>query len=491
MRHHAMFSYLFLTFSFVLNALSTSVNPYTLYFYLNISLLLYVLRSIYMLWKGSNKAILLHPLALSFVFNFLFFGGGLTYFFLIDENYKPASAMLSEIYVDPVYLVKAGFLINISAVCTWWGYHSSLARRLSNYFTRLFSNLGSRQIVPNTFILICLFVLGYAVKIILMDLGLYGRLLDAESVAFGSGTSFLASQTAPLKNLSLIPFVFVCYSYFKHGRLSWLFYSSSVLEFFFAFLEAARGPVMALFIIMAAIKYYSTRNIDLKWVSFGMLVVYFAFTIVHDFKYYILYSDITRGTPIELVEGFLNHVSLTDEEEEEESLSNTLYLKIFGRMNYVMEMSAAIAYKDEVGLKKSDPAFLEELLSVPIDVVIPRSVQGTVSVSWGDWFRYYVLHRGSLDTTYSIAFSPLAFFYFIGGTIVVIIGFFGYGIILRSIENLFNLGFMGFLLFVLIGATIIIFKTAIPQILVAYLRLLIFAGIISKILPTVSKKNIL
>ena len=92
-----------------------------------------------------------------------------------------------------------------------------------------------------------------------------------------------------------------------------------------------------------------------------------------------------------------------------------------------------------------------------------------------------MLNRGTTTEKYNIAFSPIAFLFFSGGYIFVFLGFFFYGILLKSIHNLPQLGFTGFIFFILIGSSIFQFKTNIPASLVTFFRFIIFLAIRVKI----------
>ena len=464
---HPIQSLLFLIISSSLFIIRNSYDPLFIYFLLNISLLLYVTFILNRLWKKYKTNFFFNPLVISLIVNFLFFSGGLTYFFLY-ENYNPITEVNSEIYLNSIYYAESGFLINISSVLVVFGFNTKIASNINKYILRksAFFSYNDLNIKPR--LLLLLILLTYYSKLLLFLNNLFGRI--------GVYDSNISSILSISSKLGLFTILVSSYHYFKYGRNRFLFYTCLILEVFFSFLSASRSPMISLFLLIFIIHIYVNKKINIKPVVYGLLVFIFSFTTITDFKRYVEEGNVTSTSINTIFINYYNNFKQFDFSFEKFKLDS------FGRLNYVSEMASAIQYKKEVGLSKGDPDFLKALSLVPIQVFLPNSLIGIKNYSYGDWFRYQVLNRGSTTQLYNISFSPLAFLFFSGGYFFVFIGFFFYGILLKSIDNLHSLGFTGLVFFFLLGSTLLQFKTNIPANLVDYFRLIILVPLIFKFL---------
>ena len=466
-RNYPFISAFFFITSVILFVLRDLYNPYYIYFLLNITLLFYVTFIVNKLRKKYSYKFVFNPLAISLIINFLFFSGGLTYFFLY-ENYIPLTIVNSEIYVNPIYYAEAGFLINISSIFMVIGFNSKIAFKFNQLLLKIFKNFSYKTPKIGFGGLIILILIIYGLKLFLFQNSLFGR--------SGNIDSELASSLSLLSKISLLPISLCSYSYFKYGRNQFLFYTCLVLELIFSFFEAARSPILSLFLILSLVYIYVNGIIPIKLFLYGFIVFIIAFTLFSDFKKYVEDGNVRSTSMIKTFSDYVENNTLSDFDFK--------YFKItaFGRLNYVSEISAAVQYKQQNGISENDPNFLKSLGLVPIKVFLPNSITGIQNYSFGDWFRFQVQNRGTTTQQYNIAFSPIAFLFFSGGYIFVFLGFFFYGILLKSIHNLPQLGFTGFIFFILIGSSIFQFKTNIPASLVTFFRFIILIPVTFKIL---------
>tara|TARA_B100001093_G_scaffold479610_1_gene508756 strand:+ start:9254 stop:10687 length:1434 start_codon:yes stop_codon:yes gene_type:complete len=461
-------SLLFFIISFVLFTLRDLYNPLFIYFLLNINLLFYVTFNLFKIWKKSDYNFFFNPLAISLIINFLFFSGGLTYFFLY-ENYSPISQVNSEINVNSIYYAESGFLINISSILMVFGYNSKIAFNFNRYILKTFKSFSYIEFKIKPFSIVILILLTYSSKLLLFYNGLFGRI--------GGHDSALSSILSLSSKLGLLTILLSSYNYFKYGRNKFLFYLCLILEIFFSFLEAARSPIISLFLLLFIVKLYVKPRIKIKSIIYGILVFIIAFTVVTEFKKYVEDGNVSSTNVRTIFSDFFENKLKKSEFDYKDFKINS-----FGRLNYVSELSSAIQYKHQTGLRKNDPNFLKSIYLIPIKVFFPNSFLGLKNNYFGDWFRYTVLNRGMITQQYNVAFSPIAFLLFSGGYIFVVIGFLFYGILLKSVDNLPQLGFTGFIFFILLGSSIFQFKTNIPSNVVTFFRFLILIPVTFKIL---------
>ncbi|MFT6137628.1 MAG: hypothetical protein ACJAUJ_000713 [Salibacteraceae bacterium] len=471
-------NFLFLVTSVViyLDGFTSDVN--TKFIILNGLLLIYTFY--YIAKTFRQKKNFLDPLILSLIINQLVFFGGLTSFFLIDDWRFIPGHSASLVSWHPTYLVKYILLLNIGTIFMIYGYHSKLGIKASRANYARIINSQITKINPSKLTLIAIAVVGVITKLYLMELGLFGRLLSEDHTVFGETQSFLASQLAPLNHISMIAFVFVCYRYFNKVKgYSLLFYLLIGSEIFFAFIDGSRKPILELYILLFLIFYFVKKKVNFNILALGLITIYLAFTIVLEFKFYVLNNKISKIEPITLITNFIKYRAVY-EDLIQEKIYEKVESNISYRINFVTQATSALVHADHDGIGANDPDFLLGVLLVPFDVVVPKSIQGTAAVNWGDWFRFSVLHRGHDYTTYSIPFTPLGYLYFLGGSFAVFFGFFIYGILLRSIILLPQAGFIGFLFFLLLLTCVGMFETAIPQSLIRYLRYLFILPFVFK-----------
>ena len=358
---------IFFIFSFLLFALTNYFNPLIIYFLLNVLLVLYIISVLLKIWKKNKFNLLLNPLAIALVINYLFFSGGLTYFFLFD-NYIPQSNVITELYINPVYYAKAGFLINLSSIFLVIGYNTKIGLRLNKFLLKISRGFSYREILPNSFVLSISVLIIYSIKLLLLENGLLGRLADISYTSESS--SYILSQLNFFSKLSLLPLLFISFSYFKYKANRLLFYICIILELLFSFLEASRSPVISLFLLVFVVHFYVNRKISFRVIFFALIFFIATFTIITNFKNFANSNNFSSLSVKTIFDEFLGNKSTSTDFNIKD-----FYQTSFGRLNYVNEIAAGIQYKDQNGLSRSTLPFLEELFLIPIKTFIPALEQ--------------------------------------------------------------------------------------------------------------------
>lgn len=453
----------------------------TPFYLLSGAVLSYNLVQLYRLYRSGRKHFWITPMVLSFIPNTLFYlGAGSNFLLLTEGKYYLRYDYLNLPGVMD-YMVYAMFLTAVANLFTWWGYRSSLGRSAARLHLRTFSyerwigdNIGTLNIV---FFLL----LGIAFKFLLLHYGLYGRLTDASKTVLAEETSFLASQTRFLKNLSILPYTILCYFYFKYGKYRSLFVFALIFEIFFSLISGARGPIIMTLIVTFLIYYFAKETFKKRFILIGFFTLIFAMTIGQEFKdYAISRKDNSNISTIGLISGFFEfRNNLSDEYKER--LYGEIYFNIAIRVNFVSEAAIAMHYNDTQGLDDSDPRFVRELVMLPINTVIPRFVIGVPAYPFGYWFKTKVLHYNK-DLVYNIAFSPIGYLYFAGGPLLIFAFFFLYGVVLRWSHAYLQFGILSFLLYLALIGSVAVFKTNVPGVFINFVRTIVVFPIVFNLL---------
>lgn len=445
---------------------------------LSVALIVYNGIEALALYNSNRTYFFLNPIIIACVVNFIIFQGGITNLLLYSDGEYYLDVFDEHLRDNLQWVTLAMTYTCYANVAMWLGYKLDIGRKIMQTFISWFryDRMGSSPL--NIQLIIALAVVGYLLKVYLLSQGLYGRLAEESYRAIGDDISFLHSQTRFLRQFSLLPFTLICISYFKtrENRLKWVFLVTLLLELFFAFIYGARHPIVVVALIVALTYYYSTQKLNIKIVLPVLVVLYLAFTIVMEFKEFALATTERSVSVVELLQNFMEYRENLDEHTKDVIYGN-LYENVVGRLNFVREGAIALKYDHNPGLQPGDPDFVKPLIMVPVDVFVPKFIQGKPKTAWGYWFKEKVVRHGS-NEFYNIAFSAIGYLNFAGGLPVVLLGFFLYGILLRGTYEFLFLGTLGFLIFLALIGSIALLKTAIPSMMVGYLRILLIYPVI-------------
>lgn len=384
-------------------------------------------------YKKDGHFFFISPIFLSMVIVFGLVFGGITNFILVWEGKYIIKGFGYKLFNEREWLVKTMFVANIAALATWIGYSSKLGQKLYDKVLSLgiYKKIYSSAISERR--LVAVAIIAYITKFYLFSIGLYGRIVDEQY--FEAGTGFKAgSQIRILGDLSYVTFLFISINKFKmpNAKNNFIFFISLALEMFFGFIYGARGPFITPFLIMLLANYYVTQKIRLINVAILIGAIYLAFTVVLEFKSFVLSKGFSRTSSTkELVQNFAERQSRYVNKDNQiydvnEALDATLI-----SVNFVPEAGVAIRQRDKIGMDHLEyPNIIKTVFLFPVDAFVPRFIQGENEFPWGYWFKEEVIEMNR-GLRYSIAMSPIGFLYLGGGLTLVIIGFWFYGLLLR------------------------------------------------------------
>ena len=434
-------------------------------------LLLFCLLAWQKIYTTEPAFFWINPFVIGTIMTFLLAAGGLTNWYRIGED---GLCMPSEI--APVLSTeRSWYNLAMGNTCyaaffTWLGYRSGVGTDLLRFLNIFWGRLVKSDISLQKLIFFTVFA--YIAKWYLFSVGLYGRVVSSEYFEAISGYK-AGSQIRILANLSLLTFTIICINFFrtKTPLFRRLFVVSLILEIFFAFIYGARGPFLIPFFIVFVTNYYVNRKFRLNYIFLLTIPVILAFTIVMDFKNYASSAAFNRSSsPIETITTFFSYRSTLSDAKKSEN-SDELTKNLFGSSNALSEAAMAIRYKDVYGLDNEDPSAFQSMISAPYNAYVPKFLQAQNEFPWGFWFKEKVLQHG-IGIQYSITVSPVGFLYLAGGTLMVCLGFFIYGFLLRLNYNLLFHNDMHFILFIMVLAEISNYDSIVASTLVNMLRVL-------------------
>jgi hypothetical protein len=385
---------------------------------------------------GKKDFFFISPIFLATLVNFGLVLGGLTNFILASfgENYFLRYSQLTY-PANYKWMHKTMFVVNLACCVSWLAYHSNIGAMIYRkimgigYLKTIFkADFSYKRIV-------ILAIIAYSVKFYLYSIGLFGRIVSTEY--FETGVGYKAgSQIRILGDLSYLTLFVISYfkaSLPKSAKLNLLFFGSIALELFFGFVSGARSPFIVPFLIVVVAYYLVNQRIKWYYPVLILLSVYIAFTLVLDFKNYSLSKSFKweeGQSAITTYQNFSKYNSRFAVEKDDDNLRGVLS-RTTRSICFIPETALSIYYVDEGNVDKDKhPNIIGTIAVAPVDAFIPKSMLGKTEFTWGYWFKNeFIMNTPELK--YSEAMSPVGFLYLGGGVILVIVGFFIYGIMVR------------------------------------------------------------
>jgi hypothetical protein len=473
MKRFIYYSFIYLALVFLINLIYTDERGNFLFLLLTFFGLLYNILVIAKTRVLSGKFKLLSAGFIGVTTCFLIFNGGIIPLMYIREfNFINANKLIA--FLDNKMLVKFASVTAVGNILYWMGYMSKLGDYLFAIYYEGFGFKKFLQMDINAVFPKSLIVGGLFLNLILFSNGAFGRGI-ATADNFSGFMKYLVVFSGYIEKLSLIGYFLLALIYFKTKKYKTWYWTTLFLQIFFALVSGARGPIIFLFILTLLPYYYVFRKITVTMLLIGVFTMIFAFTIASEVKRFTQAFDNSSDVSVtEYADAFLDfrEESAT---EFERKIYNSVYYSIMERLNTVAPGSIAIKYKDDHGIDKTDPKFVQELITIPLFTLVPRSkVLNSKFMSWGNWFRIKVL--GYSDTYMSnTSFGQVAYFYMGGKWFLVIIGFFVYGMTLRFCNNILELeSGISFLIFLAALSAIGYISASVPGSYVSFLRNVIF-----------------
>jgi hypothetical protein len=393
---------------------------------LSILLILYVTYKLYRYSKKVSDLFFIRPVVLCSIYIFLFVLGGIPNVINFFTGFSSMDDLNSSIRVYSSFFVKMMVLVNIACAFFWFGFQSQVGIMLYNSYKRisLFDKILTSDINQTKFLFV--FAFAYLIKFYLLFIGLFGRIISDEYIneqGYQDG-----AQLRVFSDFSTVVF-FLCSIRWLHNKNkinSIYFILSFILEIAFGFISTSRGQFILPFLVLVVTTYYVNKKVPTFAVLMFIISIYASFTLVLDFKNFSLTDQAKNKDTFILLEEYRNEQYRSSNGE-----SSNVLAQFTNRVNSMPMGAMAIKYVDDgESVNSIAPNIIFSMLRSPYDAFIPKFIQGTPEFSWGYWFKNEVL-RYQRESIYSIAMTPVGYFYLGGGFILVFIGFFIYGILVR------------------------------------------------------------
>ncbi len=417
-------------------------DPFSSVLIMSGSLVVYNIIQIYYLRLTGSRYLWINPIVIGSLLTFGIYCGGFTNFLLIKDSWfllkEPAKVLTSE----PIWIKYFMLLANLASVCMWQGYYSHGGDRIERFFSNnaVYPYAKFYNIEISYYKVFALVILSVFIKFYLFSIGLHGRIVSKEFFEAGIGYK-LGSQIRVLGELSLLLVIVTGYQFVvkKENKYRILFFVSFIIELFFSFLFGARGPILMPFVVVGFLYILATNRLYFTQLLVFSIVLFISFTIVNDYKQYSGKKEIlaARATnPFDMLSKFS---AFNAKAKKKESYAKIVEETILSSTNFMPEGSMAIRHKEIIGLKEKDIDFFAELINVPFNAFVPRFLQTEIHApAWGLWFKNVVM-KYQVKLKWSMAQTSIGNLYFTGGALLVLIGFFLNGMVLKfAYLSLFN-----------------------------------------------------
>lgn len=457
-------------------AVSHAQMQLELFYIMSAILLVHTIAEITLLPNNNFLSRFINPLSLALTGNSLLVYGGITNFFIFYQDYGnfDFSYIAPSLTPDRWYAHFCIALATTCAVLASTSYYWKTGQSACDYYQDLLPTANLLRGPVNAKVLVFYVIAAIVFRMVLFRIGLHGRMVSPEF--FDAQRGFLPGSEirrfAPFCTLALV------LSFIVHARqpsattglLRWTIFFSEVL---FGFLYGARSAIVMPIAVLVVTDFYTKRRFHFRFPLLSVLALVVAMTIGNEFKHYAEVVGYRSGMGvIDVLLDFGRRRSQFTKTHGSKSFGSSLEYSA-RNFNKVPETSAAIQYANESSDNYFHSNGVKELLTAPVHSIMPRSISGISPTPWGLAFKNRVLRR-NIEASYSIAFSPIGFLYFVGGSLMVLLGALTLGIMLRFAESILHMGDLGFLLYLGLMSQLYIVNTVASETILNTSRYLIF-----------------
>jgi hypothetical protein len=373
------------------------------------------------------------------------------------------------------YMNKAMDYIILAAFSMWIGYKIKLGNNFYYFLThnKIFkSNFFRKTFLIRKNVVLFLFISSIVARLISIQLGLFGYSQSPENREEYGAVMNILYLIGSLGSFTLLAYSIFYFTY-NNGKI--LFIIVFIIELIFGILSGMKSQIMMPFFITLFSYYLVRHKINRQIFAYAILSIFLAYYIVEPFRILRYVDKNFQSNPSYIIR------TLTDSYEMNKRLKlvenqriDQTFLQFLGRLEYTLTTARAIQYKDQVGLSTSDPDFEERLLTILPQAFIPRAFwEGKTIENNTQWYSYRVW--GSTATN-SVAYSPIGFLYFAGGsigTVFYIVLFFGlFGTMQKILFKFLNRGGGGIIVYAGLLMSVVIIDSTVNTIFVDWIRML-------------------
>ena len=389
-----------------------------------------------------EKRLLLNPVFLASIKMFLLaYGFSIVYIYLENKSLHEYFDVRNPF----VFLNNSMIYASLGFIAMWYSFHNRTIKiwaiSIYHYLARKRSFIRQAY-KPNWFLIYTFFAASIVGKLILISLGAYGVLstifADEIDIPYMRYLSLLSS-------LGSGALLFVYLEYFKNKRKKNVAILFFCINLFFSLIAGFKGAIVSCFIVPAVAYYIVNAKFKMYHFIIIALAVVFAYKVVTPFRYYMQTNpNFQRNSIHSIVTGLIDSF-----EEAKAGNDDGDSFAMIKRFNFLPELTKFQEYKTVHGLTEDDPEFLNHIITVPLQIFIPRFI-------WPDypksdlgriWVTQKVFGRNYKSIT---VFWVLGFLYLAGGSFAIIAGFILIGFFLQIVNVFFKSGSWGGIIVALI-----------------------------------------
>ena len=436
----------------------------------NIFLFVFLSYNIIIYKKNNPEIWLLNPAVLASIFTFLI-GFVITSYIHFIPDTESNKYLYKQLGSDPFPLLNYVMTLAIlSAIVMWIGYYTRLGDRLYNFL--MSKPLGlikyfRSELKPRMAIIYTLIIISIVARLYAIQIGVYGYAQSPKTLSENIATAFTINAAGQLINFSLI---LVALKFFKEGfnfnyRITLALIV--IIEIYFGLISGMKSaviyPVAILFICFYAVH----KKIHKGFVVGTIVLLVLAYIVIEPFRILRMKDMNFQSSPGYIASTMLDAYSLNKSRKIVYG-DEDIFSSIIQRNNYLLAAAKAIDFADNSGLDTQSPDFFEKIYTVPLQAFIPRVFWRNKPIEdFGAWFSVVVW--GSTPTT-SVAMTPIGFLYFAGRIVAVMIGFFVYGIMQKTVWKFYLGGGGQLLIYFGFLSSVILIDSAINGTLVYWIR---------------------
>jgi hypothetical protein len=403
---------------------------------------------------GYNAAALLSPAVLaSFMCFYLAYCAPMIEMYFDDRiNRQVMSWIDDERGMD--WITYAMFVTVVATIAFWRGYRFFICGRIADGLKRLVQGTGlARPVWKLNLPVIFLFsVISIGAMLVEIRLGVFGYAAHQDALyEYVSYRSYLDYAVS----LGLICLFLIAMETFrprnrKRAGLQLALIFFFLLQIAFGFMAGFKSSVVLTAVIVGSAYFVTRGRFPFRWAIIGLALLFGAYAVVEPFREIRNSTNDTNAESVSSILGMLESavnksLSEGDNKEKQESTLGAA----FQRSELISVTATALHYNDTVeNLGPNAPDFLGRLVFAPIYAFVPRLVwPEKPTQQFGAWFNIQVIGDDE-DATTSVGMGPVSYFYFTGGIMAVVLGFFGLGVLYRVLfVGLTSLGAGGWLIY--------------------------------------------
>lgn len=437
----------------------------------NFLLLFFILHMILKLKKNLKENWLLNPVILASLFTFLLGFSITNYIYFIPDTFSN-KFLYKQLGQDPFPMLNYSMtIIIVSAVMMWFGYYSKYGIKLYTFLMEkplVLKRYMRSELNPRISFIYTLIIISIIARLYAINLGVYGYAQSPKALSENIGIAFAINAMGQLINFS---FVLVAIKFFKEGfnfnyRITLTLIV--IVEIYFGILSGMKSAVIFPVAILFICYYLVHKKIHKGFVVGTIVLLVLAYIIIEPFRILRMKDVNFQSTPGYIVDVMVDAYTLNKTRKVVYETED-LFSSIVSRNNYLLSAAKAFDFAANSSLDQRAPDFLEKIYTVPLQAFIPRIFWRSKPVEdYAGWFAYVVWGADSRAT--SVAMSPMGFLYFAGGITAIIIGFFIFGVVQRTVWNFYLAGGGQILLYFGFLSSVILIDSAVNGTFVNWLR---------------------